>query len=347
MFYSRDAAGAFYAYAFRLAVKPRHVILDGTADLNGMYAVGSHVVTIEAERADYSPVRLVAVRPPREFAGQMRDDGIMRDYRRASRYVEWLLGYLVANTREGEEVLVYGKKRLLSFGAHKLPQFDTSGSSDLGVSHYSGRVIHWVNFGRGRGLNKWKACTSYFRLGDFHMRRAVAMAAVGSLTGRAYAPEELRRLSSPRHRHPEVGQVMETHLAVTNKQDAARICIRHLDDDGRCLPATLHMIDCDLNLLVKYRERMFPGAAEYALVGYEGAEGRGGAERLADQLLTTGEARLSMQELSNRAGVSLDNLPRTLRVPLVSSACAARGWQETTRKALGLPGKGKLLTRAA
>ncbi len=345
VFYARGTGSSFYAYAFRLAVKPRHVILDGTADLNAMYAVGSHVLTIEAERADYSQVKLVAVRPPQEFVGRMRDDGIMRDYRGASKYMEWFIDYLVKNTVEGEQVLVYGKKRLLSFGAHKLPQYDTSGSNELGLSHYRGRVIHWVNFGRGRGLNKWKDCTSYFRLGDFHMRRAVATATVGSLTGRTFGEGELKKLSSPKHRHPEVTEVMETHRVVFNKQDAARICIRSLNDEGVASAATLHMIDCDLGLLVKYKDRMFPCAPEYSLIGYEAAAGKGGAERLANLLLTTDAARLSMDETALHADVRKADLPRTLRVPVVVSALAARGWTETTLKALGLPGKGKVFTR--
>jgi hypothetical protein len=98
VFYSKDEGGAFHAYAFRLPVRARHIVLDGTADINGLYAVGAHVVTVEAEAPSYAALKLHAVLPPKEHAGRMRSNGILRDVYRARPYVEWLLSFIEENT---------------------------------------------------------------------------------------------------------------------------------------------------------------------------------------------------------------------------------------------------------
>lgn len=353
VFYSKTDGGAFHAYAMRLPVRPRTLILDGTADLNGLYAVGGHVVTVEAERANYAPARLFAVNPPPEFRGKMKSSGVFASWWSAKAYFDWFSAFLLENTAPGEEVLVYAKKALLAFGIHKSAEFDDSNRPDRRrVSTLSGRTIHWCSFGRGRGLNDWRNCTAYFQLGEFHMKVAVAMATVGSLTGRVYSSVELRNLSSQRHYHPEIGKVMTTHRAVTAKQNAARIAIRNLDDTGTCQAARLYFMDCDLALLERYRVSMFPGADEYNLIGYaKPSEGTsrdtgGGAERLAMVLLTTPEFILDVSEACALADVRAQDFARTIKTQSAANATEARGWRVMTRKEAGLDGRGKVLTRS-
>jgi hypothetical protein len=143
---------------------------------------------------------------------------------------------------------------------------------------------------------------------------------------------------------------MDTHIAVSNKQDTARICIRRLDEDGMCAAGRAYMIDCNLALLTKYRERMFPGSAAYVLIGYEGAASTGesedGAAKLvATLLLTTDLLQLTVVDLTRECGLLPNLFARTLRTASVIEAMEARSWTQTTRKALGLPGKGVVLVR--
>jgi hypothetical protein len=350
VFYSKAEGGSFHAYGFRLPVKARHIVLDGTADLNGLYAVGSHVLTVEAERPNYAALNLFAVEPPKEFRGQMKPTGILKDAYRARSYLRWLFEFIEPNTSPGEQVLLYGKKALLSFGLHTTDEFNDSGTEDRNVTTYKGRTLHWVNMGRGRGLNRWKDCTVYIRLGDFHMRKDVAVATVGSITGHQFTDGELRSLSGSSSRNEQVSHVMETHLAVTNKQDAARTIIRNLGDDGACPPARAYMLDCVLPVLVKYHASMFPGAAPYELLGYTSVtrkESDGAAERVARLLLTTDLRRLTVADLAERGGMRAGHYARTVTTATVREAMSARGWREATRKDLGMSGKGKLLVRDA
>jgi hypothetical protein len=109
------------------------------------------------------------------------------------------------------------------------------------------------------------------------------------------------------------------------------------------------MIDCDLTLLIKYRERMFPGSADYALVGYEQrqSDGQGAASRLAHVLITTDRPRLTPTEAAALGRFSADNFKRTVQAHVVTQAMAARGWRHVAKSDAGLPGKGTLLVRAA
>jgi hypothetical protein len=107
------------------------------------------------------------------------------------------------------------------------------------------------------------------------------------------------------------------------------------------------MIDCDLSQLVKYQARMFPGAEPYEVIGRENTVATGGAARMANVLLTTGKQRLALDELCELSNVRATDSTRTLATHHVATACSARGWTFTTRKALGMPGKGKLLVRAS
>jgi hypothetical protein len=353
VFYSKGDGGSFHAYGFRLPVKARHIVLDGTADMNGLYAVGSHVVTVKTAKPNYSSLKLVAVEPPKDFRGQMKPDGILKNAYRARNYMRWLFEFIEQNTTPGEKILVYGKLALLSFGIHTEADFNDAGTEDRNLTTYKGRELHWVNMGRGRGINRWKDCNVYIRLGDFHMKKRVAISNVGSITGHRFTGDELAHLSSPSARHPQVSLVMETHIAVSNKQDAARTCIRNLGDDGRCPPARAYMIDCKLPTLVKYHDEMFPSAPPYELVGYnvkpsrreDATGGAGAAARVTALLLTTDLKQLLVMDLTTLCDMRADLYTRTVRTDVVREAMTARGWRETTRAARGLPGKGKLLIR--
>ncbi len=359
VFYSRGEGGAFYAYGSPVAPQPRHLILDGTADLNGMYAVGRHVTVVSSVPANYERVRLFAVQPPKEFKGRMRSRGILRNDTAVRDYLDWFMPFLIERTQPGQHVLVYCKKALLDYGVHRLPEFnERADRRERYVTELQGRVIHWCSFGRGRGLNEWKDCSAYFRLGDFMLQRAVVLSRIGATTGERFTADDLRRLNSGAVRDARIDTAQAAHCAVTNKQDAARICIRHLDDDGRAKEADLFMVDCDMGTLQAYRERMFPGAGQYGVIRADGSEAPqrsgvnrspkdGAAARVAELLLTTELDRLTVADLTDRCGLRSDTQARTLSTAEVRTAMQARGWTETTRRALGMPGKGKVLTRSA
>ncbi len=359
VFYSRSATdAAFYAYELMLPPQPRTLVLDGTADLNGMYAVGSHVIVTQSERPKYKDVELALVNPPAEFVGKMNKDKLLKSRRNLVPYMKWFLSFLLENTSEGESVLVYAKQVLLSYDIHKDAEFDESQSDNPNYSELKGRKIHWCHFGRGRGSNQWEHCTAYFRLGEWHMRKSALLASIGSTTGKTFTDSELSALSSGRTQDAMLRLAQETHLVTSSKQDAARICIRHLADDGTAQAAHVYLVDCDKSLMLEYRDRMFPGSKPYRLMECDheklkqssrvaGEQGkRDGVKRLADLLLTD-NALLTSAVIAECTGIASNNIDKALASSSIAPIAKAQGWTKTTRKAVGLTGKGYVLTRAA
>ncbi len=376
VFYTRGNDGGFYAYGSPAAPQPRHLILDGTADLNGMYAIGKHVSVVNPFPANYERVRLHAVKLPRELTkeigGKMNDKGMLRNDETVATYLRWFVPFLLEHTSEGQKVLVYAKKSLLDFGVHRQAEFnDSTDRSNRYVTALHGRTIHWCSFGRGRGLNTWKECSAYFRLGDFHLKHAVVLSRIAAVTGERYTAADLRRLNSGNVRDARIEAAQAAHLAVSNKQDAARVCVRKLDSEGKAEAADLFMVGCELGPLQAYRERMFPGSPEYRMIGYvtdsKGQLGEtphhekvhpdsaafrqnrspkdGAAARIAELLLATELKRLTMADLQDRCRMRSRDAARTLASGPVTDAMAARRWTLVTRKSLGLPGKGNVLVR--
>lgn len=365
-----DRRTGFHAYGSPVRPLPRHIILDGTADLNGLYAIGQHVSVVNALKADYSRVNLYAVKSPKDVRGRFNEKGILKNNETVRKYLSWFLPFLIDNTREGQHVLVYCKKDLLRYGVHCSPEFNDGAQKDAHLTTLRGRTIHWCHFGYGRGLNLWKHCTAYFRLGDFMLPTATAVARIGATTGETFSGEDLRWFNAAGIRDARIAAVQGAFAAVSNKQDAARIGIRNLDDEGVAAPGDLFMIDCELSILQAYRERMFPGSREYTYLGDYGipevvtgeshdiqrkssgsgdilrSPTDGAAARVAELLRTTALDRLTYADTMERCRVRKNHMAQVMASVTVQEAMRSRGWAETTRKALGLPGKGKVLVRA-
>jgi hypothetical protein len=98
---------------------------------------------------------------------------------------------------------------------------------------------------------------------------------------------------------------------------------------------------------------MVPGAGEYGVLVYQATGGatkqqlprEGAAARVAFLLLTTNLRWLTVTDLEKRCGMRAGHYAHTIATATVRKAMATRNWRETTRKAAGLPGKGKLLMR--
>jgi len=356
-FYSKDAAGSGAFYGYQLSVPAEHgvVILDGTSELNGLYSLSGDTEIVPGPTPNYRDSRLHAVVPPKQFQGRMRPGGIYRNRKAALEYMAWFRSFLLSVTVAGDAVLVYAKKDLLKLEAHILDGEDGS-PTKLDIE---GRAVHFVHFGRGRGSNDWKDCNVYFRLGDFHLPKAVHLARAGSRSGRVYLPEELLKLNAAASKYPDYLLALESHLLVTTKQDTARVRIRNFDDTGLAEGARLYFVDCDNRLLQRRQQDMFPGSPPLQFIVTDGtakvvdpsaprAPRRGDKQAALRALLATTDAdTLTSHQIKGDVGIGPDVIDRALRSAVVSPVVAARGWHKSTRKLVGLPGKGYVLTRAA
>ena len=345
-FYSRARESKFHAYGSSLPGQHRTIILDGTADLNTLYYLSGKVDYLTSKRPDYSKVQVIHVTPPPSFKGKTGMDHALKRRANALEYMKWVKGLVVENTNDGEEILVYGKKELIDKHQVHLDLEDQPSLGTTNTVNWCGRKVHFVHFGRGRGSNKWRHCTAYFRLGDFYLPKAVILSKLGSIQDIVFTVSQLDNLSSGTTKDENYCSARDSHLLICQKQDAARTCIRSFDPDGVANPARLYLVDSDYTLLATNLKRLFPGVGEMSRIGNKDAEAKmTGPQKLAVLLLETEKLVLDGKEIQELTGIGTKHVERTLESNTVEHVVRARGWRKVSRKAVGLPGKGYVLAR--
>lgn len=335
VFFSKTLRGEFYAYSYAIPPQKNTIILDGTADMNGLYGVGKSLVMLDTPTADYSDVDLHYIDLPKNFSGQTawKPENVRR-VAKTRPFMKWFHKQVMANTEAGERVLVYCPLVLIDTDLHN--EFD-----------WQGRVMHWQHFGAGRGTNTYKDCTVYFQIRAFYKPKAAIVAQTLSHTGDRPDGKRFRNLSSGRTSDSVYVAVRDTLIACDTKQNAARCCIRHLDDHGKARAARLYFVSDNLTQIERYQGQMFPKSPRLSLqVDTEiDTETATGPERLAHLLATTDETLLAYADLMDATGILKQNLGKSLKAPTVRAVMRTQGWQKVTRKAAGLDGRGYVLTR--
>ena len=107
----------------------------------------------------------------------------------------------------------------------------------------------------------------------------------------------------------------------------------------------MYSIDCDLSLLISWKERMFPNSPELEYIGGTFDEGSSISHKLADLLLTTESLVLTGRDLMNKCGLKPNMIVKALESRLVKPILENRGWKRIrSMEYLGF-GRGCLLVR--
>lgn len=348
VFYSKGAHSQFYAYSYAIPPQRNTIILDGTADLNGLYSVGSSLITVDTPTADYSNVEVNYIGLPKEFSGRTAwDKKNVRRVRTMRPFMDWFKETLLANTKAGEQILVYAPQVLIDTDLHKTDDEATGEAADDDrYCEWEGRKIHWSHFGSGRGTNKFKDCTVYFQIRAHYKPKAAIVAQTLSHTGGMPGTEMMKNWSSGRTKETVYVHVRDTLIACDTKQNAARTCIRKLDDNGTAAKARLYFVSDNLTQIERYQEQMFPQSPKVALIVDPkiDTETSTGPERLAHLLATTDLTLLTYAELMATTGILKQHLGKSLKSPAVRAVMRTQGWRQVKRTEAGLKGNGKVLT---
>ncbi len=335
VFYSKGFRGEFYAYSYTIPPQRNTIILDGTADLNELYSVGRSLVTLDTPLANYEDVKLHYIELPKDFSGQTawKPENV-RKVAKTRPFMEWFNKTVIDNTEAGEKVLVYAPLVLLDTDLHN-------------TVDWQGREINWKHFGSGRGTNEFKDCTVYFQIRAFYKPKGAIVAQTLSYSGDKPEGKRFRKLSTGRTKDPVYVSVRDTLIACDTKQNAARTCIRSLDDSGKAAAARLYFVSDNLTQIEKYQSQMFPGASPVELLIDPEADHSNstGPERLAHLLATHAGNLLTYAELMDATGILKQHLGKSLNAPAVAAIMRTRGWRKVTRKEAGLKGRGFVLTR--
>lgn len=367
-FYAKDSAkgGTFFGYKPPLPPERRTLILDGTADINSVYRLTKGMRISRGPPPNYEQLEVNFHELPKLFKGRMSDQGLYANALTAAEVMNYFLEWVKLYTDAGDEILVYGKKRLLSFKSWM--QWPGAEVLKANAVRIEGRKLHFVNFGRGRGSNDWRDCNVYVQIHDYYQAKGPTAARVGSLTSRAIGERELASMSGSRTSHEQFNALQDSHIRVHAKQNSSRTRMRNLDRDGKAPKTKLHFMGSAFKALADGFAVLYPKAPMpkwHAAIGealrnvkatpkaQKAPKAAGGSshgvktETLRKLLMESTETILDGKVIEGLTGILSDRINAALASHSISPIVKTRAWTKTTRKAVGWPGKGYVMHRSA
>ena len=342
-FHTRQGNKGFYAYKGTISAEAGTMILDGTADLNKTYSMCKGMEFVDVPLVDYKNIELIHVTPPPEFKKKLRPEQIMKSAVRARPYMKWLREFVEKETSEKSQILIIAKIDLLRFDLHRDPD---DKYNDPNQADWNNRHVYFCNYGRGRGSNKWMNCDKVFLLGDWHLNTATVLSHIGAITDKKVSDMNLNMLGAPRSRDPLVKTIKESHLLTNFKQMAARSRLREINNEGVASYSKIYSVDGDLNLLLGWKDTLFPGSPDLKFIGKEKFnESDTSTQKLADLLVTSSQNSITFQEIQDRCGIHERKISQALKSKTVKPILTAGGWiKKKVSEVLG-SGRGFLLVR--
>ena len=254
----------FVGYDLRLELCPGMVLLDATADIDGITALcpWRSQVNVPASYANLSIVHVPC------FTRQ-RLSTYVKQVKNRRAYVSWMRQTILAHTEPGQRALVVCKKSLFDNG--NIPdwpegdlRFDRPETYQLEYGwDIEGRKLcttHWG--GLGIGVNHWREADVVFLFGEFHQPRRVTVARAQGLMAAKATEGPLAAMKTLNSKSPHVDKLRDGHLLRWTKQMALRGKGRNFDEHGVCAH---QKVVCAGNAdqferLVANAAELFPGA---------------------------------------------------------------------------------------
>jgi hypothetical protein len=309
----------FVGYDLRLELCPGMVLLDATADIDGITALCPWRSQVNVP-ASYANLSIVHV--PCYTRQRLKKHFQLVKNRRA--YVDWMEATILAHTEPGQRALVVCKKEL--FDNRNIPHWPEHDRRFKRPETYQqeyawnieGRKLcatHWG--GLGIGVNHWREADVVFLFGEFHLPRRVTIARAQGLMSAKATEGPLAVMKTLNSKSPHVDELREGHLLRWIKQLALRGKGRNFDEHGVC---GHQKVVCAGNAeqyerLIANAALLFPGAAI-------SSDGHGSTEdTYAEKLITL---------------LSSPGLPESISTKWIGEQVAAPWWQ-WGRKALKRP----------
>jgi hypothetical protein len=253
----------FVGYESKLVPTPGMLLLDATADIDGITQLCPWRSHVQVPQASYSNLSIFHVK---SWTTQ-RLSKFLKLAKNRYEYVSWMKEIIIAHTEPGQRALVVCMKAL--FDNRNVPdwperdqRFDTP---DVYLREYGweleGRKLcatHWGGF--GIGANTWQDADVVFLFDEFYVPRRVTIARAQGLVAAKATEGALGQMKALNSKSPQVDTLYEGHLLRWTKQMALRGKGRHFDENGVCGHQKL-VCTGDYERLVANAEYLFPGAS--------------------------------------------------------------------------------------
>jgi hypothetical protein len=335
----------FVGYDTNLELRPGMVLLDATADIDGITPLCPWREHVKVPQPSYANLSIVHV----PSCTRQKLSTYLKLAKNRRSYVDWMKQTIITHTKPGQHALVVCKKRL--FDDRNVPdwleqdaRFDrpTTYQQEYGWE-LEGRKLcatHWGGF--GIGVNEWRDADVVFLFDEFHVPRRVTVARAQGLTSAKATEGPLAAMKALRSKAAQVDTLHEGHLLRWTKQMALRGKGRQFDEHGVC---GHQKVVCAGNpeqyeRLIANAQRLFPGAKI-------ATEGDGStSDTYADKLLAFLNApelpeAISTKWIGEQVGVPWRHWGKdVLKRPKTQACLRSIGWRYVPARG---PGGGKLV----
>jgi hypothetical protein len=331
---------AFVGWFGKFQIRPGMVLLDATADIDGVHQVapeGRDV--IGGPEPNYEPLEIIHV--PQFTRQNLRQFFRKPENRRA--YTKSLIKTVLDTVKPGQKAFIVCKLDLIE-QEHIPPlpnRFKDPDEWRKGFGwNLDGRHLSAGHWGTGIGANYWRDADVVLLFDLYHLPRPVAVGTVQGLrnhTAREGALPEMTTLRSKNNTGAKV--IAEGHSMRWLKQLAMRGKARNYSADGKCGKQRL-VISCDEKQFLSVVAMLFPGA-KHVTMTKPIAISRSKTKQAAAVLRELSKARdrgltkISGQEVGGLVGRSWRSISGKLMTPDMLRAALATGWRY-------VPGRGSV-----
>jgi hypothetical protein len=310
------------------------VLLDATADIDGISRIVPWRVQSETPKARYDNLEIVHV--PQHTKKRLSEYLKTASNQRA--YVEWMVQTIRDHMSVGEKGLVICKKML--FDAERIPQWADGDPRFKDPKSYTeqygwdleGRKLCATHWGTGVGRNVWKDADVVFLFDEFILPRRISVATTQGYRGHKVHEGDLGRMKSLNSKAEGVDLIADGNVLRWTKQLALRGRARFYDANGMCSKQRL-VIGSDLQRFMENVSRLFPGA-QIKIVGDHSEDGPWKSRVLA--ALNNSKANsVTTKELSAIIKRQWREVSRNVVTPDFLSVIMGLGWRYVPKKGRG------------
>ncbi|HEV2631324.1 MAG TPA: hypothetical protein VGV41_22095 [Pseudolabrys sp.] len=317
----------FVGYKANALALPGTVLLDATADVDGVARIAPSRELVPVPTADYANLEIVVT--PHHTRKRLKDYLKTASNQRA--YVDHMLSVIRAHMAPGERGLVVCKKAL--FDAEQVPNwgqgdpwFKTPAAYTEGYGwNIDGRELCAVHWGAGVGSNAWHTADVVFLFDEFVIPRRTSAVITQGLRDQRADEGDLGAMTTLRSKAKHVDIIQDGHRISQTKQLALRGRARCYDQHGVCGKQRL-VVSCDPKSFLEHKNLLFPGAPDPIIV--QGTHKRTVADKVLDFLSSASPDTkvIKTKDLKDSLGKPWGAVSRNVLTERFHSAARGLGW---------------------
>jgi hypothetical protein len=338
-FINRQQGTHFVGYERNLVTSPGTVLLDATADIDGVSQLCPWREHQETPRARYDNLQIVHVPIPKTRKPKSLTSYLKGGYKNKKDYVEWMMSIIKQHVEPGQKALVVCKKLL--FDDHCVPNWPKDDERHNNQKLFreewgwdvDGRKLCAIHWGIGIGDNAWNEADVVLLLDQFYQPRRIPIATVQGLRGDKSTEGDLGTMGALNTKAPAVDTIQEGHLLRWTKQMALRGRGRSYDAQGVC--GHQKLVCCgDFKTLLAHSNKLFPGAQIKLISPEDGNQTQ--AEALLEILNRPGlPPKLTQRWISLQMKRQWRDISRNILKEPIEKMIRNLGWKHVSRKGRG------------